>query len=167
MLELFPGILQPIVDGTPEALWRQRSRAGGFALVEQAWHLADLEVEAYAVRIERLLSEEHPSFADFAGDVVARERRYLDLDLRVGLARYVAARDANRERLRRVQPDQWQRGGTQEKVGEITLAGVAASMVEHDHAHANELVILLPELGIAVPEELARFGAVAVRASRI
>src|SRR5207253_2562276 len=94
-LSTFPAILEHIVSITPESLWRQRSRAGAFALVEHAWHVADLEEEAYAMRIERLLSEEAPSFADFAGNVVAIERRYLDQDLRPALARYVAAREAN------------------------------------------------------------------------
>jgi hypothetical protein len=159
LLSLLPTLLPRIVSITPEALWRRRSSTRGFALVEQAWHLADLECDAYAVRIERLLAEENPSFADFEGERIAIERRYLERELRPALERYVATREANRQRLLRVQPEEWQRRGTQEKVGEITLARVAASMLEHDRAHANELVALLPELGVPVPAELLAFAA--------
>lgn len=158
-LSKFPALLRHAVATTPEARWRQRSSANGFALVEQAWHLADLECDAYSVRIERLLAEEDPSFGDFEGERIAVERRYLEQELLPALERYASTREANRRRLLRVEPDQWQRRGTQEKVGEITLARVAASMLEHDRAHANELVALLPELGVAPSEELIRFAA--------
>ena len=160
-LSTFPTILRHVVAITPEPLWRRRSSADVFALVEQAWHLADLECDAYAVRIERLLSEDGPAFGDFDGERVAVERKYLEQDLHSALERFAATREANRERLLRVRPEEWQRRGTQEKVGEITLAGVAAAMLEHDRAHANEIVGLLAELGVAVPEELASFAGAA------
>ncbi|HWS71975.1 MAG TPA: hypothetical protein VN605_07660, partial [Thermoanaerobaculia bacterium] len=63
-LSKLPTLLQHVVLITPESLWRRRSSANVFALVEQAWHLADLECDAYAMRIERLLEEEDPSFGD-------------------------------------------------------------------------------------------------------
>ena len=53
---------------------RRRPAAGGFSLVENVWHLADLEREGYAVRIRRILGETNPALLNFDGDRIARER---------------------------------------------------------------------------------------------
>jgi hypothetical protein len=47
---------------------------GSLSPVEQCWHLADLEREAYAVRIQRLLREPDPTLPDFDGGKIAKER---------------------------------------------------------------------------------------------
>ncbi len=140
-------------------LIRRRPAAGGFALVEHAWHLADLETEAYAVRIARLLTEVNPSFADFRGDEIARERRYIEQEIAPALNRFIAQRTANVAALRGVAPDQWERRGQQEGVGEVTIARVAEMMSEHDRGHASEIAALLRELGLDVPLSLASFAA--------
>jgi len=158
-LAIFPAILQRVVDATPESLWGDRSNEGIFSLLEQAWHLADLEEEAYAVRIARLLTEESPSFEDFAGGVTAIERRYFEQELPPALNRYRSTREANRSRLAAVQPGDWSRHGTMEWTGRITLADVAGSMLQHDVAHANEVATVLSDLGLPVPEELTSFAA--------
>ena len=114
--------------------------AGEFAPVEQAWHLADLEVDGFAERIRRLLEEEQPTLADFDGRRVAAERNYKTLPIREGIAAFRRARLANVERLRRVIDSQWARRGSQEGVGEISLADVPRMMEEHDASHRDEIV---------------------------
>ena len=47
---------------------------GGFGPVEHCWHLADLEVEGFALRIARLVSEAEPALPDFDGGRIAEER---------------------------------------------------------------------------------------------
>src|SRR5438128_728979 len=81
---------------------RRRPRAGGFSLVEHAWHLADLETDAYSVRIARVLAESDPHFADFNGLAVANERRYIDKPIEPAIERFIAVRTANVARLRNV-----------------------------------------------------------------
>jgi DinB family protein len=153
----FPAILASIVEVVPEPRRRMRASDGGFSLVEHVWHVADLEEEGFGVRIERLLSETDPHLPDFPGARIARERSYIAQPLAPALARFAAARARNLARLDSAA--HWSRRGTQEKVGPITLAGVLQSMVSHDVAHANELVTLLPEIGVAAPAELASFAA--------
>jgi hypothetical protein len=131
----------------PESLHRTRDSAGNFALVEQVWHLADLEEEGYTVRITRILGETNPSLPDFRGDVVARERRYIEQALAPALQRFESARAANIARLSALTDEQWRRAGTQEGAGEVTLARVAEMMTEHDASHTEELRVLIAELG--------------------
>ncbi len=144
-----------LVDGP---LIRRRAASGFFSLVEHAWHLADLECEGYGPRIERLLSGEvNPLFADFRGDEIAKQRRYNEQAIAPAVARFVARRMANVAALRSATPDQFQLRGTQEGVGEITLARIAGMMSEHDRGHAVEIAELLRELGMDVPAALAVF----------
>src|ERR1700737_2311433 len=100
----FANVVATVFNGTP--LVRRRPAAGGFALVEHAWHLADLETEGYAVRIARLLAEVNPSFADFRGEEIARERRYIEQEIAPAVKRFIAQRTANVAALRAIGPDQ-------------------------------------------------------------
>lgn len=150
-LAAFPAILAAVVEAVPREKIRIRASDGRFALVEHVWHLADLEEEGYAVRIERLLAEEHPALADFHGDVIAEERHYIDQEIAPALERFTRARKANAERLASLSDDQRARAGTQEGAGEVTIARVAAMMQQHDREHAADLETLLGELGIAMP----------------
>ena len=151
----FARVVADIFTNTPEI--RRRPRAGGFCLLEHAWHLADLETEGYGVRIARLLTEPRPHFDDFRGDLIAEQRRYIEQAIEPAIARFVSQREANVARLRNVTPEQWQLLATQEGAGEVTLARVAEMMSEHDRSHAREIADLLREMNIPVPEVLARF----------
>jgi hypothetical protein len=158
-LSEFPLLLQLAVNRTPEAQWQTRARDGSFALVEHAWHLADLEQEGFNVRIRRLLGEADPQLPDFPGAELARERRYIKQLPAPAVARFQAARAENLRRLKGVSGEQWLRRGTQDGVGELSLGRIPAMMLEHDHTHAHELVALLGELKVAIPKTLATFAA--------
>src|SRR4051812_1034833 len=108
----FAAHLRATVERMPESLHRTRDSSGNFALVEQVWHLADLEEEGYSVRITRILSESNPALPDFRGDVVARERRYLEQPLTPALERFEATRAANVARLSALSGEEWRRTGT-------------------------------------------------------
>ena len=120
---------------------------GTFSLLEQAWHLADLEREGFGLRIERLQQEEGPHLPDFDGARIAQERNYKGRALGEGLAAFRAARTRNLEALRRLPEDAWGRAGTQENVGPIALRDIPARMAEHDAGHREEIRALLKSLG--------------------
>ncbi len=156
-LQRFPDLVREIVETLPDTAIRVKPDGGGFTLVEQAWHLADLEVDGYTIRIARLLAESDPAWPDFDGDAVAKARRYIHLDLRPALRRFFTARHANVRRLRSMSEDDWLRSGTQEGVGRVTLARVAEMMGGHDAGHAVEIAGLLRQLGLPVPNELSSY----------
>ncbi len=123
----------------------RRSAAGGFSLIEHAWHLADLEERAFAVRIRRLSAEVDPALADFDGAAVAIAGRYQEQTLEPALAAFAAARARNLELLRALGPAEWSRRGSQEGVGALSLADLPRLMAEHDAAHREELAALRAE----------------------
>jgi hypothetical protein len=153
MLSCTPAVLTRVAAQVPESLARVRS--GPFALVEHAWHMADLEA-VFAGRIRRLVAEEDPFLPDFDGERVARERDYLKLDLAAALTAFSAAREDTLRLLRGVSA--WDRLGRQEGVGVTTLAQMPGRILDHDRAHFNEIADLLSDFTPAHPmiEELRR-----------
>ena len=151
-LESTPALLAQAARRCPPGEATRRPADGGFSLVENVWHLADLEREAYGVRIRRLLTEEEPTLANFDGDRIAREREYQKRDLEEGLAAFARARRRNLERLRELPPSAWKRAGQQESVGRVTLADLTAMMAAHDRSHGDEIRALFADpAGAPVP----------------
>jgi hypothetical protein len=118
---------------------KRRGPAGGFAPVEQCWHLADLEREAFAERLRRLRQEDQPVLADFNGDRAAVERHYLTLSAAEAIAAFAAERARNIALLRRIRPEEWNRSGRQDGVGTVMLCDLPVMMAEHDAAHRAEI----------------------------
>jgi len=134
-----------------------RPKTGGFCLLEQVWHLAELEENGFGERIRRIVSEDEPRLPDFDGPRAAREGNYASRILEDGLARFRAARTANLAAFRLAGPGDWVRGGVQDGVGKITLADVPRMMAEHDSSHRDEIETLFSELANA---RTARFRTV-------
>ncbi len=142
-LEAMPGFLEEKLGALPAETATLRGPADAFAPVEHCWHLADLEREGYAVRIRRLLSEEHPFLPGFDGARVARDRDYRARALTDGLAAFRSARQANLALLRAVPESAWSREGAQEGVGALTLDDLPRLMRAHDASHRAEILAWL------------------------
>jgi hypothetical protein len=142
-LALMPLELADTLGWLDERQACERVDEAGFAPVEHAWHLADLECEGFGSRIGRLLKEEQPLLADFDGAALAAERNYRSRSLAAGLAAFAAARAANLALLARVAPGQWSRSGLQAGVGPVSLADMPALMLRHDDAHRAEIAAWL------------------------
>jgi hypothetical protein len=145
-LESTPVLMEHAATGLSDACVRRRPAGGGFSLVENVWHLADLEREGFGERIRRILSESAPELANFDGDRVARERNYQSRGVEAGLFAFAEARRANLEMLGSVTGLQWLRSGIQERVGAVTLADLPRHMAEHDRSHTSDVAALLEEI---------------------
>ena len=146
-LESTPALLSAAAAAVTPEQARLRPAGGGFSLVENVWHLADLEREGYGVRIRRLLAEEEPALSNFDGDRLAQERRYQDRDLAEGLAAFAAARRRNLQKLREATASDWKRRGTHETLGRVALSDLPRMMAEHDRAHRAEILEWIREVG--------------------
>jgi hypothetical protein len=161
-LESTPVLLERSSSEIPVSLATRRPAGGGFSLVENVWHLADLEIEGYGARIRRLLAEEDPVLANFDGDRIATERNYQGRDLAEGLASFAAARRRNLEMLRTARASDWRRRGTHETLGRVTLEDLPRMMAEHDRGHTDAVGALLAEIkGEAAPARSHPTSAVA------
>lgn len=141
-----PRIVEEAAAGlTPDDL-RWRPSAKEWSVLENVCHLRDIESEGYRVRIRRLLEEEHPYLADLDGSRLAEERRYNTQDAPEGIAGFRRSREETLQALGRVAPEQWDRSGTFETTGTITLRDLVGMMREHDQAHRTDLARLREQL---------------------
>ena len=145
-LESTPVLLDRAARRIAPCQTNQRPAVGGFSLVENVWHMADLEREGYGSRIRRILAENEPVLSNFDGNRIAREREYQRRDLGEGLRAFAEARRRNVEKLRALSATEWDRGGIQESFGPITLADLPRMMAEHDQSHTLDIGQLLDEI---------------------
>lgn len=127
-------------------LHRVRPDGQAFAFSEHLWHLADLETEAFQIRLQRMLEEDGPFLPDFDGAAAARQRDYLALEPAEGLRRFAAARAGTLERFGRLKASDWSLSGEQQGAGPLSLSDLPARMAAHDAAHLAELQGLLDAL---------------------
>jgi uncharacterized damage-inducible protein DinB len=157
-LESTPALLARAAENICPSEASRKPADGGFSFVENVWHLADLEREAYGVRIQRIVSEDEPMLSNFDGDRIARERRYQDRDVAAGLAAFAKARRRNVEALQHRSTEEWRRAAVQDGVGTVTLADLPRMMAEHDRSHTADIARLIEELSRSdcPPEGLSR-----------
>jgi hypothetical protein len=137
-----PGFLSSaLVRATPEHI-KANPSPGEFSLLEHACHLRDLEREGYAIRLRRMLTENHPVLAGFEGDAVARERDYMSQDAMNAACEFAIARNVFIMRVDRLTQAEMQRTGS--FMGrDITVCDLLAMMVEHDGGHVREIAALV------------------------
>jgi hypothetical protein len=145
-LSLMPDALERRLAGLSEVQLRFKPGADSFSLQENVYHLRDIEIEGYSVRLRRLMQEENPRLPDLDGTALARERRYNEQPLAPALAAFLAARRANLELLSSVHATDLSRRGHLETVGKISLERLLELWVEHDNGHLKELDELLAVL---------------------
>ena len=145
-LAAMPARLAGIAESIAPAHWKTRAKDGNFSLQEHACHLRDIEIEAYRVRLERMLAEAAPTLPDVDGGRLARERDYHRQDLAKAQAAFAAVRADMVQRLAGLSAEQRRRTGLMEGVGEISVEGLLAKMLEHDAEHLADLARLRREL---------------------
>ena len=138
-LARMPEVLAREFASLPPDLALRAGPDGAFSPVEHVWHLADLEREGFGERIRRLKAEDDPQLRDFDGARIAAERNYRALPLAAGLRAFAAARRANLAALPENDSPLWQRAGTQEGVGRVSLCDIPAMMLQHDASHRDEI----------------------------
>jgi len=138
-LEAMPAFLEETLAGLSAEQVTLPGSGGLFSPVEQVWHLADLEREGFGARIDRLLRELDPHLPDFDGAAMAGARNYRGMSIAAGLKAFKTARMDNLQKLREIPDDAWERSGTQEGVGRVSLCEIPAMIRQHDAAHLQEI----------------------------
>ncbi|MDP9364230.1 MAG: DinB family protein [Chloroflexota bacterium] len=100
-------------------------------------HLADSETTS-AVRLRRLLAEEHPVIQGYDQDEFARVLRY-DRPIDAALALFGAVRASTAELLDRMTDADWARQGTHSESGPYGVEDWLRIYAGHAHDHANQI----------------------------
>jgi len=131
--QLYATVAAPCANWTPPS-W-EGIPSETFTAVEQLCHIRDIEIDGYHVRFRRLLDEAEPSLVSIDSYLVARERGYPDAPVERVLADFRAARAQTVSLLASLSPEQWQRRGSFEGYGPVTVKGLAHYLCSHDQQH--------------------------------
>lgn len=145
MLALMPQRFADLVARVPETQWRQRPHGTGFALVEHACHLRDLDA-VFAERIAAIRTKALPVIESVDGTALAEQRDYLRQDMDDAIRAFTQGRQRICTALGKLQPEQLTRCGLRDGLRRMTLEEIVRELLDHDRTHYLELEELEGEL---------------------
>ncbi len=121
-------------------------------MVEVICHLRDVD-ERMLERMRMMRDLDKPRLTSYDENQWARERNYAETSLKVALAGFERNRAEYLRELERLTPEQWERAGTHEEYGPITIINQALHLVAHDMLHAAQIAEQFsnPGAGAALP----------------
>jgi hypothetical protein len=122
-----------------------------FSLVEHVCHLRDLEIEAFGVRVRRVLAEELPVLESVDGTALAAQRSYRREPADQAFEAFSKARRRLVGRLRRLTENERRRLGLRDGIRRMTLEDLAVEIDDHDQTHILEV----DELLLALDDRIA------------
>ncbi len=131
---------QTVVDaleGITEVELDVRPAPDAWTAREVVHHLADGETTS-AIRLRRLLVENHPLIPNYDEEEYAR-RLFYDRPIATSLEVLRAVRRSTAEIVERLTEDQWQRAGTHSVSGPYTVEGWLEIYAAHAYEHAAQI----------------------------
>ena len=132
-------VLDALLAGcTQEQAQRARGGDDNWSVAEVICHLRDAEERALQ-RMRTMRDEEDPFLGAYDQEAWARERNYSKADLRQALAAFLQLREQHIAELEALAADDWERSGTHEEQGRITISTHTLHMVAHDAQHEAQI----------------------------
>src|SRR5437899_5064961 len=128
VVEALAGITQAELD----------ARQAGWTAREVVHHLADSEMTS-AIRLRRLLAEDHPVIGGYDEETFARVLGYAERPIEAALDAFSAARRTTAEILARMTEADWAREGTHSESGRYTAEDWLQIYATHGHDHAEQI----------------------------
>jgi DinB superfamily len=132
----YSAVAEALLKITPEEL-DARPAPNRWTAREIVHHLADSEMTS-AIRLRRLLAEDHPQIAGYDQEEFARRLHY-ERPHESSLEAFRYARSTTAELLDCLQPADWLREGTHSESGRYTVETWLRIYAEHAHKHARQI----------------------------
>ena len=126
------------LSGFPEDQLGAHPLAGKWSAREIVHHLADSEMTS-AIRLRKLLSEDHPQIQGYDQEDYARRLRYNERDIAPALEALRAARATTAQLLAVMSEEDWSREGTHSESGRYTVEDWLRIYAAHAHNHAAQI----------------------------
>jgi hypothetical protein len=138
-LKATPETLTGLLVNVSEAQARQAK--GGdenWSVVEVVCHLRDAE-EISLQRTEAMRDQDNPLIIGYDQEALACERNYCEADLHSAVAGFISFRQRHIAILSALTPEQWERPGHHDEIGEITIFAFAIHKASHDAIHCAQI----------------------------
>ena len=132
----YAAVAEALLKITPEEL-DARPAPNRWTAREIVHHLADSEMTS-AIRLRRLLAEDHPQIQGSDQEEFARRLHY-ERPHESSLEAFRYARSTTAELLECLQPADWLREGTHSESGRYTVETWLRIYAEHAHKHARQI----------------------------
>jgi DinB superfamily len=130
-------VVKALKDFTPEML-TAHPVAGKWSAAEIVQHLADSEMTS-AIRLRRLLVEDHPVIEGYDQDLFAARLHYNLREVEPALRAFQAARETTAQLLEWMTEDDWKREGTHTESGRYSTEDWLRIYAAHAHRHADQI----------------------------
>jgi DinB superfamily len=127
------------LEGITDAQMDADAAAEGWSPRQIVHHLADSEMTS-AIRLRRLLAEDHPTLAAYDEMTFSRVLKYADRPIDAALDAFSAARRTTAEILARMTDADWAREGTHTDSGRYTAEDWLQIYAAHAHDHAGQIL---------------------------
>lgn len=124
--------------GFPPEMLTAHPIAGKWSATEIVHHLADSETTS-ALRLRRLLVEDHPLIQGYDQDQYATKLRYNERELTPALEAFRFARETTGQLIDLMTEEDWQREGTHSESGSYTAEDWLRIYAAHAHNHAAQI----------------------------
>jgi DinB superfamily len=126
------------LEGFPKDKLTANLIPGKWSAAEIVQHLADSEMTS-AIRLRRLLVEDHPVIHGYDEALFAKRLRYNERDLAPALEAFRGARATTAQLLDRMTEEDWRREGTHTDSGRYTTEDWLKIYAAHAHGHADQI----------------------------
>ena len=138
-LAVAAGRLRAVAAGLDEGRRRYRPAPEAWCLNEVMAHLLHVETELFLPRLQRIASEDRPTFPAFSPDAWARERDHGLDAFDASLAGFEQARAETLAFLRALPPSAGDRLGVSGFFGPLSLRQYATHIADHDIEHLAQM----------------------------
>lgn len=122
----------------PPGLLTAHPFEGKWSAAEIVHHLADSETTS-ALRLRRLLAEDHPLIQGYDQDAYAAHLHYNERDIAPSLEAFRSARATSAQLLDLMTEEDWRREGTHSESGSYTSEDWLRIYAAHAHNHAAQI----------------------------
>jgi DinB superfamily len=129
-----PERIAEAVAGRTEAVLRAAPAAGEWSAADILAHLRAADA-ILAYRVYAMLVRDDPPLAAYDERRWAEVARYAEADVHLSAALFAARRSELVRMLLGTSPDEWERTGTHEQRGRITVLDQVTTLVEHEEEH--------------------------------
>jgi DinB superfamily len=126
------------LDGFPKDKLTANLIPGKWSAAEIVQHLADSEMTS-AIRLRRLLVEDHPVIQGYDEALFAKRLRYNERDLAPALEAFRGARATTVQLLEHMTEEDWRREGTHTESGSYTTEDWLKIYAAHASGHADQI----------------------------
>jgi hypothetical protein len=141
-LERAPSLVVPLVREVPAEILKCRPAPAKWSAHEHACHLAAVH-PLFFDRLERMLSQDHPTIRPYLPDQDDPDDALLHVDLDEALGRFQRDRARLVARLRSLPPDAWDRTAEHGEYARYSVFVMFRHLALHDMLHAYRIEELL------------------------